>query len=94
MDHSPGEERDCGNKPMEADLSAVRGAPSVHQPCSANDGGGVETQNKLLIKPLSHINKQTSNLKQLTGNVPVIRAFFVGSRLEESACASSVSLSE
>lgn len=39
MDHSPEEERDCGNKPTEGNLTAVKGGPSVHQPLPTNDGG-------------------------------------------------------
>lgn len=39
IDHSPEEERDCGNKPTEANLTAVNTGPSVHQPLSTNDGG-------------------------------------------------------
>lgn len=42
MDHSPEEERDCGSDPTEANLTAVKGTPSVHQPLSTNDGGGEE----------------------------------------------------
>lgn len=65
MDHSPEEERDCGNKPTEANLTAVRGAPSVHQPLSTNDGGGKEIQ--YLPINLFQINKLTSksNVHQL-----------------------------
>lgn len=66
MDHSPEEERDCGNKPTEANLSAVKGAPSVHQTLSTNDGGGGEIQYQFLIK-LFEINKlnSKSNVHQL-----------------------------
>lgn len=67
MDHSPEEERDCGNKPGEANLTAVNGGPLVHQPLSTNDGGG-EVQYQLLIK-LFKINKvaSESNVCQLRG---------------------------
>lgn len=87
MDHSPEEERDCGNKPTEANLTAVKGAPSVHRPLSTNDGGGGEIQYKLLIK-LVQINKLTSksNVHQFKDTVWVTRACFVGSRLAERAC--------
>lgn len=87
MDHSPEEERDCGNKPTEANLTAVKGAPSVHRPRSTNDGGGGEIQYKLLIK-LVQINKLTSksNVHQFKDTVWVTRACFVGSRLAERAC--------
>lgn len=67
MDHSPEEERDCGNKPGEANLAAVNGGPLVHQPLSTNDGGGV-VQYQLLIK-LFKINKAASesNVHRLRG---------------------------
>lgn len=55
MDHSPEEERDFGNKPGEANLTAVNRGPLVHQPLSTNDGGG-EVQYQLL-KKLFKINK-------------------------------------
>lgn len=58
MDHSPEEERDCGNKPREANLTAVNRGPLVHQPLSTYDGGG-ELQYQLLIK-LFKINKEAS----------------------------------
>lgn len=58
MDHSPEEERDCGNKPREANLTAVNRGPLVHQHFSTNDGGG-ELQYQLLIK-LFKINKVAS----------------------------------
>lgn len=58
MDHSPEEERDFGNKPGEANLTAVNGGPLVHQPLSTNDGGG-EVQYQLLRK-LFKINKVAS----------------------------------
>lgn len=63
MDHSPEEERDCGNKPTEANLTAVKGAPSVHQPLSANDAGGGETQYELPTKLLQISSK--SHVRQL-----------------------------
>lgn len=67
MDHSPEEERDCGNKPGEANLTAVNRGPLVHQPLSTNDGGG-ELQYQLLIK-LFKINKvaSESKVRQLRG---------------------------
>lgn len=91
MDHSPEEERDCGNKPTEANLTAVNGGPSVHQTLSTNDGGG-EMQYQLLTQ-LFQINKlaSKSNVHQFRGVVQIIRACFVGNRLVESVCDSSFS---
>lgn len=79
-------------KRTEANLTAVKGAPSVHQPLPPNDGGGGEILYELPIK-LFQINKPTSksNVHRLKESVQVIRASFVGNRLGESACASSSS---
>ena len=84
MDHSPEEERDCGNKPTEANLTAVKGAPSVHQPLSTNDGGGGEIQYILLIKR-SQIHKLTSksNVDELKEAAQVIQGEQIG---RESVC--------
>lgn len=63
MDHSPEEERDCGNKPGETNLTAVNRGPLVHQPFSTNDGGG-ELQYQLLTK-LFKINKEASESRSV-----------------------------
>lgn len=77
MDHSPEEEGDCGNKPGEANLTAVNRGSSVHQPLSANDGGG-ELQYRPLIK-LFKINKvaSASKVHQLRGVRQITRVCFV-----------------
>lgn len=77
MDHSAEEERDCGNKPGEANLTAVNRGPLVHQPFSANDGGG-ELQHQHLIK-LFRNNKAgpESKVDQLRGVGRITRLCFV-----------------